>query len=254
MVNELTNRQFRFKVNQENQIDKRFQPIFSLEEEKNSRMKESEQAGQKLENISEQLIEKSHEKTAAQKDYERNTKRLGKMPKVETYTYYEEVSRKGLGKILDLFTTKTVKRTGRDDSKQKKWIKDKESLERKYERKIEQLSSSVRSLQSRFHDEERVKRMHDREVRKLEAQSEGQMIDIMEDLHTSYREYAKKCIEEFDIVLKQQSTEVYKECIKDLSNDRKEVNETIKKHVRDRVTAEEKEIREQHAYLLEEVL
>ncbi|MCM3364722.1 dynamin family protein [Niallia sp. Sow4_A1] len=251
LVNELTNRQFQFKVNQDNQVDKRFQPIFKLEEEKTSRMKESKLAEQKLEQLSEKIAEKSYEQTTTQKDFERETRRLGAMPKVETYTYYEEVSRKGLGKILDLFSTKTVKRTGRDDSRQQKWIKDKESLERTYERKLEQLSSSVRSLQSKLQVEERLKRMHDREVRKLEEQSEDQMIDLMEDLHTSYREYAKKCIEEFHLVLNQQATGVYKECTKDLSNDRKEVNETIKKHVRERVTVEEKEIRGQHAYLLE---
>lgn len=254
LVKELSNRQFQFKVNQDNQLDKKFQPIFKLEEEKNSMMKESQQAEQKLGQLSESIEEKIYEKATAEKELERETKRLGTMPKVETYTYYEEVSRKGLGKILDLFSTKTVERTGRDDSKQKKWIKDKESLQRRYERKIEQLSNSMRSLQSKLLEEERAKRIHDREVRKLEEQSEGQMIDIMEDLHTSYREYAKKCMEEFHLVLNQQATAVYKECIKDLSNDRKDVNETIKKHVRDRVTEEEKEIREQHAYLLEGVL
>jgi GTP-binding protein EngB required for normal cell division len=255
LVNELIQRQFHFQVNhEESQLDKKLQPVFKLEEEKKSLIVQSKLVEQDLAHLSEKLQLTEHEEKREKLRFEREKSRLGMMPKVETYYYDEDVPRKGLGKFLDLFSTKTVRKSGRDDSRQHQWIKDKQALENEYHSKIDNLSNGIGQLKQMRNEQALARKQYDRQASMLEMESEKQIIELMEDLQTSYLAYAKKCTAEFEMILQLQSTEVHKASTDDVMTDRKDVNEIIKMHVRERVKAEEAEIRHQHAYLFEGVL
>ena len=177
------------------QLDQAIAKMQTAEEASRSCLEELKDFNYKIKEVDE-------EKKSARKDRDREIRQLGAMPDVEIVEVIRErpVSRRGLFRILDLFSTKMVPYYDKqeDYTKQNKWKAEREAIEerlsdklRRHESKIEKLEEQRRKKEIQYMQEEKNRTRLSSEIEYIDEAKRNAEKIYEENVRNNKREYCE---------------------------------------------------------------